>query len=72
MAPAGSGVTHVNLETGAEKLIVSHELLSKTGTVMENHPTRSITPITCSWDRMGSASSCCIAGRSRRAATSRD
>jgi hypothetical protein len=39
MAPAGSGVTHVNLETGAEKLIVSHELLSKTGEVMENHPT---------------------------------
>lgn len=38
MAPAGSGVTHVNLETGAEKLIVSHELLAKTGTVMENHP----------------------------------
>jgi hypothetical protein len=39
MAPTGSGVTHVNLETGAEKLIVSHDLLSKTGTVMENHPT---------------------------------
>ena len=37
MAPAGSGVTHVNLETGAEKLIVSHETLAKTGTVMENH-----------------------------------
>lgn len=36
--PAGSGVTHVNLETGAEKLIVSHETLAKTGTVMENHP----------------------------------
>jgi hypothetical protein len=39
MAPAGSGVTHVNLETGAEKLIVTHELLSKTGEVMQNHPT---------------------------------
>lgn len=38
MAPAGSGVTHVNLETGAEKLIVSHETLSKTGAIIENHP----------------------------------
>lgn len=38
MAPAGSGVTHVNLETGAEKLIVSHETLSKTGVIIENHP----------------------------------
>ncbi len=38
MAPAGSGVTQVNLETGAEKLIVSHERLAKTGTVMENRP----------------------------------
>ena len=38
MAPAGSGVTQVNLETGAERLIVSHERLAKTGTVMENHP----------------------------------
>jgi hypothetical protein len=38
MAPAGSGVTHVNLQTGAEKLIISHELLAKTGEVMENHP----------------------------------
>ena len=38
MAPAGSGVTHVNLETGEEKLIVSQALLAKTGTLMENHP----------------------------------
>ena len=38
MAPAGSGVTHVNLQTGAEKLIISHELLAKTGEVIENHP----------------------------------
>ena len=38
MAPVGSGVTHVNLETGAEKLIVSHETLSKTGAIIENHP----------------------------------
>ena len=39
MAPAGSGVTHVNLETGAEKLIISHQQLAKTGEVIENHPT---------------------------------
>lgn len=39
MAPAGSGVTHVNLETGTEKLIVTHERLAKTGVVPENHPT---------------------------------
>jgi len=38
MAPAGSGVTHVNLETGAEKLIITHEQLAKTGVVPENHP----------------------------------
>jgi hypothetical protein len=38
MAPVGSGVTHVNLETGAEKLIVGHETLSKTGAIIENHP----------------------------------
>ncbi|MEQ1851889.1 MAG: hypothetical protein ABMA01_09895, partial [Chthoniobacteraceae bacterium] len=38
MAPAGSGVTHVNLATGAEKLIISHEQLSKTGEVIQNHP----------------------------------
>ena len=38
MAPAGSGVTHVNLETGTEKLIVSHETLSKTGEIIQNLP----------------------------------
>lgn len=38
MAPEGSGVTHVNLETGSENLIVSHKTLANTGTVMENHP----------------------------------
>ena len=39
MAPEGSGVTHVNLETGEEKLIVSHKLLAHTGEIMDNHPT---------------------------------
>ena len=48
MAPEGSGVTHVNLETGVEKLIVSHKTLATTGEVVSNHPARSITPITCS------------------------
>ena len=48
MAPEGSGVTHVNLETGVEKLIVSHKTLATTGEVASNHPARSITPITCS------------------------
>jgi hypothetical protein len=38
MAPEGSGVTHVNLETGAEKLIVTHRQLAATGKVFENHP----------------------------------
>lgn len=38
MAPAGSGVTHVDLETGKEKLLISHQQLSKLGEVMENHP----------------------------------
>lgn len=38
MAPAGSGITHVDLENGAEKLILSHQQLAKTGVVMENHP----------------------------------
>ena len=38
MAPDSTGVTHVNLETGAERLIVSHKQLANTGTVMENHP----------------------------------
>jgi hypothetical protein len=39
MTPAGSGVTHVNLETGMQKLIISHKQLAGTGAVMENHPT---------------------------------
>ncbi len=39
MAPAETGISHVDLETGAEKLILSHEQLAKTGEVMENHPT---------------------------------
>ena len=39
MAPEGSGVTHVNLATGEEKLIVSHKLLAHTGEIMDNHPT---------------------------------
>ena len=34
MAPEGSGVTHVNLETGEEKLIVTHQQLAKTGEVI--------------------------------------
>ncbi len=38
MAPAGSGVTHVNLETGVETLIVSHETLARTGEVLQNRP----------------------------------
>lgn len=38
MAPQGSGVTHVNLETGAEKLIVTHKQLAATGEVMQNLP----------------------------------
>ena len=39
MAPTGSGVTHVNLETGEEKLIITHQQLATTGEVIENHPT---------------------------------
>lgn len=39
MAPSGSGVTHVNLQTGAETLIITHEQLAKTGVVPESHPT---------------------------------
>jgi len=38
MMPAGSGITHVNLETGESKLIVSHRTLATTGEVIENHP----------------------------------
>jgi hypothetical protein len=36
MAPEGSGVTHVNLETGESKLIISHKQLAGLGTVIEN------------------------------------
>ncbi|MEQ1826002.1 MAG: hypothetical protein ABL921_08640 [Pirellula sp.] len=39
MAPEGSGVTHVDLETGAEKLIISHRQLARAGDVPSNHPT---------------------------------
>jgi hypothetical protein len=38
MAPAGSGVTHVDLETGEEQLIITHDQLATTGKVFENHP----------------------------------
>ena len=38
MAPTQTGVTHVNLETGESKLIVSHKKLSQTGEIMENKP----------------------------------
>lgn len=37
MAPEGSGVTHVNLETGKTRLIVSHRTLARTGEVIESH-----------------------------------
>lgn len=38
MAPEGSGITHVNLETGAEKLIITHRQLATTGEVPHNTP----------------------------------
>lgn len=38
MAPAGSGISHVNLQTGAEKRILSHQQLASTGEVMQNLP----------------------------------
>lgn len=38
MAPEKSGITQVNLETGAEKLILSHRQLATTGDVPENTP----------------------------------
>jgi hypothetical protein len=38
MAPEGSGITHVNLETGDSKLIISHRHLATAGRVIENHP----------------------------------
>lgn len=38
MAPEESGVTLVNLETGAEKLIITHRQLARTGEVPANFP----------------------------------
>ena len=38
MAPAGSGVTHVNLATGAEKLIITCQQLATMGEVVQNTP----------------------------------
>lgn len=38
MAPEGSGVTHVNLETGAEKLIVTHKQLANFGELLNHLP----------------------------------
>jgi hypothetical protein len=38
MAPTGSGITHVNLETGDSKLIISHQRLATTGQVIQNLP----------------------------------
>jgi hypothetical protein len=38
MAPTGSGITRVNLQTGAEKLILTHQQLAATGEVMKNLP----------------------------------
>lgn len=39
MAPDETGISHVDLATGATKLIVSHRQLATTGEVIENHPT---------------------------------
>jgi hypothetical protein len=39
MAPDTTGITRLNLETGAEKLILSHRQLAQTGDIIENHPT---------------------------------
>jgi hypothetical protein len=38
MGPEGSGITHVNLETGETKLIITHRQLATIGKVIENHP----------------------------------
>ena len=38
MAPEGSGITHVNLETGEAKLIITHRLLARTGPIPKNSP----------------------------------
>lgn len=37
MAPAETGITHVNLETGETKLIISHKQLAETGELISNH-----------------------------------
>jgi hypothetical protein len=39
MTPSGSGITHVNLETGEEKLIITHQQLAITGDFPRNEPT---------------------------------
>lgn len=38
MAPEQTGVTHVNLQAGTERLIVSHEQLATTGEIIQNNP----------------------------------
>lgn len=38
MAPSATGISHVNLETGEARLILSHQQLAETGEVIENHP----------------------------------
>ena len=38
MAPAGSGITHVNLSTGRETLIITHEQIAKRGEIPQNLP----------------------------------
>ncbi|RFC46227.1 MAG: hypothetical protein DVB23_001717 [Verrucomicrobia bacterium] len=38
MAPAATGISHVNLETGEAKLILSHRQLAETGEVLSNLP----------------------------------
>jgi hypothetical protein len=38
LAPEGSGVTHVNLETGETKLIITHAQLARTGKMPESGP----------------------------------
>lgn len=38
MAPAQTGITRVDLQTGQSRLILSHELLANTGKVIDNHP----------------------------------
>lgn len=38
MAPEASGITHVNLETGETRLIITHRQLATTGQVIDNLP----------------------------------